>query len=64
MNLRAETKKIVVEIMAEAFKRALSEIIGSASNKEPMELVAWSKAFMELEQEFRQALLKNNDVLN
>ena len=62
-NLEAEKQKAVVEIMALAFRRTLAELIGSPSHKPSLELIAWSKAFIELDIEFRQALLKN-DVLN
>ena len=61
-NLEAEKQKAVVEIMALAFRLTLAELIGSPSHKPSLELVAWSKAFIELEQEFRLALLKNNGL--
>ena len=59
----SEKQKFVVEIMAFAYRQTLLECIGTAEDKLPMELLAWSKALLELESEFRQALLKN-DVLN
>ncbi len=62
-NLEAEKQEAVVKIMAIAFKRTLAELIGSPSYKPSLELLAWSKAFIELECEFNQALLKN-DVSN
>ena len=62
-NLKAEQQKAIVEIMAIAFKLTLTELIGSPSHKPSLELLAWLKAFGELEWEFNQALLKN-DVSN
>ena len=62
-NLEAEQQKAVVKIMALEFKRTLAEFIGSPSHEPSLELLAWSKAFIELDIEFRQALLKN-DVRN
>ncbi len=61
-NLEAEKQEAVVKIMAIAFKRTLAELIGSPGYKPSLELVA-EKAFIELDIEFRQVLLKNH-VLN
>lgn len=57
-----QTQKQAVQIMADAFKRSLIEHIGQISEKPPMELVAWSKALISLEQEIRLELLRDVEL--
>lgn len=60
----AEKEKYALHVLKVAFVRHLSEAVGSIENKPPMELVAWSQALLELEQEMRQQLLKTPDEPN
>ncbi len=59
-NVREQ--KYAIQVMSEAFKRSLTEFVGNIGDKPPIELVAWSKALIELEQEMRQELLRDVDL--
>ena len=64
LSSMSDIEKQALQIMATAFKRSLKEHIGSLEDKPPIELVAWSKALIELELDFRQALLVTNQQKN
>lgn len=59
MSSDTEKQKYAVHVLSEAFKRSLIEHMGLLANKPPIELVAWSKALIEVEQAVRQQLLIN-----
>ncbi|MEH2434979.1 MAG: hypothetical protein V7K25_12120 [Nostoc sp.] len=59
----AEKQKYALQIMSEAFKRFLKENIGNVEDKPIIEILAWSRAMLELEQEFRAALLTKDENL-
>lgn len=63
MDSDAEKQRFAVQVLANAFRRSLEEHIGSLENKPPTELVAWSKALIEMEQAIRQQLLQTYEGL-